>query len=41
MDLVEARAAKLEWEVCEAAGVRPDEVGRLRWSRRALREAAR
>lgn len=35
------RARALEREVCEAAGVRPGDVGRLRWSRRALREAAR
>ncbi|OGO57588.1 MAG: hypothetical protein A2V85_10455 [Chloroflexi bacterium RBG_16_72_14] len=41
MDLVEARAAALEREVCEAAGVPPDGVRRLRWSRRALREATR
>lgn len=38
--LVEARARALEAEVCGLAGVRPDEVARLRWSRRALREAA-
>jgi hypothetical protein len=35
------RARALEREVCEAAGVRPEEVRRIRWSRRALREAAR
>lgn len=40
MRLVEARSAALEADVCAAAGVRPDEVRRLRWSRRALREAA-
>jgi hypothetical protein len=39
--LVEARAAALEREVCGAAGISPAEVRRLRWSRRALREAAR
>jgi len=38
--LVEARARALEAEVCGLAGVRPAEVGRLRWSRRALRKAA-
>ena len=37
---VEARAAALEHEVCAAAGVAPAEVRRLRWSRRALRDAA-
>lgn len=35
------RARALEHEVCEAAGVGPEDVRRLRWSRRALREAAR
>ena len=39
--LVEVRARELERVVCAAAGVDPAEVGRLRWSRRALREAAR
>jgi hypothetical protein len=38
---VEARAAALEQEVCVAAGLAPTEVHRLRWSRRALREAGR
>jgi len=38
---VEARAQALELEVCGAAGVDPAAVRRLRWSRRALREAAR
>jgi hypothetical protein len=38
-DLAERRAADLEREVCRAAGIRPDQVERLRWSRRALREA--
>jgi hypothetical protein len=38
--LVQRRAQALERDVCAAAGVRPDEVARLRWSRRALREAA-
>ena len=35
------RARTLEREVCAAAGVRPEQVRRLRWSRRALLEAAR
>jgi hypothetical protein len=39
--LVEARAAALERDVCGAARVEPAGVRRLRWSRRALREAAR
>jgi HD domain len=34
----ERHAAELELEVCRAAGVRPDQVERLRWARRALRE---
>ena len=38
---VEARAGALEREICGAAGVRPAGVRRLRWSRRAIREAAR
>jgi hypothetical protein len=38
--LVRQRAEALERDVCTAAGVRPDEVSRLRWSRRALRAAA-
>jgi hypothetical protein len=37
--LVAARAQALERDVCSAAGVAPDEVRRLRWSRRALRAA--
>jgi hypothetical protein len=37
--LVEARARELELDVCAAAGVLPADVRRLRWSRRALREA--
>ena len=37
----EDRARALEREVCSAAGVAPHEVRRLRWSRRALREATR
>lgn len=38
--LLEARARKLEAEVCAAAAVRPTDVRRLRWSRRAFRDAA-
>jgi HD domain len=38
--LVETRARELERVVCAAAGVDPSEVRRLRWARRALREAA-
>jgi hypothetical protein len=38
---VEARAAELEREICGLAGVAPAGVRRLRWTRRALREAAR
>jgi hypothetical protein len=37
--LVLARARELERRVCAAAGVRPDEVRRLRWSRRAIATA--
>lgn len=37
--VVEARARDLEREVCALAGVVPADVQRLRWSRRALREA--
>jgi hypothetical protein len=39
-ELAEQRARDLEREVCEAAGVDPRDVDRLRWSRRALREIA-
>jgi hypothetical protein len=35
-----ARARDLELDVCRAAGVEPAEVRRLRWSTRAVREAA-
>lgn len=38
--IVASRAAQLERDMCSVAGVAPAEVGRLRWSRRALREAA-
>ncbi len=38
--LAERRARALELEVCEAAGVDPVDVDRLRWSRRALRETS-
>jgi len=41
MRLVEQRANDLELEVCRAAGATPEQVRRLRWSRRALRGAAR
>ena len=34
------RALDLEREVCAAAGVAPAQVDRLRWGRRAMREAA-
>ncbi len=37
--LVEERARALEREVCALAGTAPERVGRLRWSRRAVREA--
>jgi hypothetical protein len=37
--LVATRAADLERDVCAAAGIDPADVRRLRWSRRALREA--
>jgi HD domain len=39
-ELAERRAGELERLVCAAAGIRPDQVQRLRWSRRALRETA-
>ena len=35
------RAEHLETDVCHAAGVRPDQVGRLAWTGRALRAAGR
>ena len=38
---VEARAGALAREICGAAGVRPSGVRRVRWSRRAIREATR
>ena len=37
--LVAARARELEREVCALADAAPEDVARLRWSRRALREA--
>ena len=37
---VRRRAGKLEEIVCDAAGVRPEAVGRLRWTAAALRAAA-
>jgi hypothetical protein len=36
---VRARAARLEADVCRAAGVEPSQVGRLRWASAALRAA--
>jgi len=39
--LVLARARELEGEICALAGTAPENVTRLRWSRRALREAVR
>ena len=39
-DLVVTRAELLEREICGLAGVEPHGVRRLRWSRRALRQAA-
>jgi putative nucleotidyltransferase with HDIG domain len=38
---VRRRADRLEADVCRAAGVSPTEVGRLRWTGRAIRAAAR
>jgi hypothetical protein len=38
-DELRARADRLEEVVCNRAGVRPDEVRRLRWTGRALRAA--
>jgi hypothetical protein len=37
---VRRRAGKLEEIVCDAAGIRPEAVGRLRWTAAALRAAA-
>ena len=37
---VRERAARLEADVCRAAGIRPDQVGRLRWTSAALAKAA-
>jgi hypothetical protein len=39
-ELVVARAHELEGRICEELGITPERVARLRWSRRALREAA-
>ncbi len=36
---IRERAARLEADVCAAAGVRPDEVRRRRWTGRAIRRA--
>ena len=38
---VRRRAGKLEEIVCEAAGIRPEAVRRLRWTAAALNAAAR
>jgi hypothetical protein len=38
--VVDERAHALERSVCDAAGTMPEDVRRLRWSRRALAEAA-
>lgn len=38
---IRARAARLEADVCRAAGVSPDRVRRLAWTGRALRAAGR
>jgi HD superfamily phosphodiesterase len=38
---IRRRAERLEADVCRAAGVRPEDVGRLRWTGRALEEARR
>jgi hypothetical protein len=40
MQHAQVRAARLEDDVCRAAGIRPDEVRRLRWTARAIRTAA-
>ena len=39
--LVATRARELERSVCEAAGVAPGDVRRLRWSGRAIAEVGR
>ncbi|MEO8571371.1 MAG: HD domain-containing protein [Chloroflexota bacterium] len=39
MRAVRGRAARLELDVCRAAGVEPRDVRRLAWTRRALRDA--
>jgi hypothetical protein len=38
-DAVRRRAERLEADTCRAAGVAPDDVGRLAWTARALRAA--
>lgn len=40
-NVVQARAARLEADVCRAAGIEPADVRRLAWSRAALRMATR
>jgi HD superfamily phosphodiesterase len=37
--IARARAERLEADVCGAAGVRPEEIGRLRWTSAAIRAA--
>lgn len=41
LDAVRERARVLELDVCRAAGMEPDEVGRLRWTAAALAAAHR
>ena len=38
--VLEARAQRLEMDVCQAADVRPEAVRRLRWTASAIRDAA-
>jgi putative nucleotidyltransferase with HDIG domain len=41
LERVRRRAERLEKDVCAAAGVRPEDVGRLRWTTDAIRRARR
>lgn len=41
VQVARARADRLEHDVCSAAGVAPDQVGRLRWAGPALARARR
>lgn len=41
VERIHERARDLEREICSAADIEPMDVGRLRWSRRDLREVAR